>query len=232
MKTLLLTLALALSVLAGTACAQTVDADTFEKGLHKDTQLLDVRTPEEYQQGHLKNAMLANWNEKAEFDRRVEAMDKDKPVYIYCLGGGRSAAAVKALKQKGFTSVVELKGGINAWRQAEKPEEGVADVVQISEEAYAAMLQSAKLVLVDFGASWCPPCRKMEPVLAAIEKQYAPEIPLIRIDGGSQTLLMKAHGIQEMPTFVVYKNGKEIWRKSGMMKQQELSKVLDELRSK
>ncbi len=230
MKTLFLTLVLALSLF--TASAQTVDADTFEKGLHQHTQLLDVRTPEEFEQGHLKNAMLANWNDKAEFDRRVAAMDKDKPVYIYCLGGGRSTAATKALKEKGFTSVIELKGGINAWRQAEKPEEGTAEVVQISEEAYAGMLQSAKLVLVDFGASWCPPCRKMEPVLTAIEKQYAPEIPLIKIDGGSQKDLMKAHGVQEMPTFVVYKNGKEVWRKAGMMKQQELSQVLDKFRSK
>lgn len=209
--------------------AQTVEVDSFEKGLDKDIQLLDVRTPEEYQQGHLHNAMLANWNDKQEFNRRIEAMDKNAPVYIYCLSGGRSSAAKAALEQQGFAEVVELKGGITAWRQSGKPEESLKKVAQISDASYAAMLQSASVVLVDFGASWCPPCRRMEPVMQALEKELSPKIPLIKMDGSSQTALMKTHQVRELPTYIIYKSGKEVWRKSGMMKQEEFIATFDAL---
>lgn len=206
--------------------AQSVDANTFEKGISKEVQLLDVRTPEEFNQGHLADAMLANWNEKDEFVRRIEAMDKDKPVYIYCLSGKRSAAAADLLREKGFSLVTELEGGVNAWKQAEKSLEGAASVVQVSNKSYQAMLGSSSGVLVDFGATWCPPCRKMEPVLKEIEKEN-PAITLIRIDAGSQTDLMKANQVSEIPTYILYREGTEVWRASGLMKKDEISTAIN-----
>lgn len=220
----------ALTMLIGFAtssCAQTVDVNAFENSISNDVQLLDVRTPEEYQQGHLENAMLANWNDKTEFMRRISAMDKNEPVYIYCLSGGRSAAAKKALEEEGFAKVVELKGGITAWRQADKPEISLKKTEEVSGASYAAMLESASVVLVDFGASWCPPCRRMEPVMDALSEKVSPKIPIIKMDGSSQTSLMKTHNVQVMPTYILYKNGKEIWRKSGMMKLEEFEKTFN-----
>ena len=206
--------------------AQVVDANTFEKGITKEVQLLDVRTPEEFDQGHLFNAMLANWNEKEEFTRRIGAMDKDKPVYIYCLSGGRSTAAATMLREEGFSKVIELKGGINAWKQGNKPLEGARKVEEVSNTSYQAMLKSSSLVLVDFGATWCPPCRKMEPILNEIEKEN-PKVTLIRIDGGNQTALMNANNILVMPTYVLYKEGKEVWRASGLTEKDKISAVIN-----
>jgi len=58
-------------------------ADEFEKAVTKDSvQLLDVRTPGEYASGHIKNTLLANWNDKEEFSRRISFIDKAKPVYV------------------------------------------------------------------------------------------------------------------------------------------------------
>lgn len=209
---------------------QVVDVNTFEKEISQgEVQLLDVRTPEEFNQGHLSNAMLANWNEKAEFIRRVEALDKDEPVYIYCLSGGRSAAAADLLREKGFSSVIELQRGINAWKQEDKPLEGEANIEQISNESYLAMLTSSSLVLVDFGASWCPPCRKMAPLIKEIEEEN-PTVTLIQIDGGSQTALMKTHNVFEMPTYVLYKDGKEVWRGVGLMEKKKFSSVLEQFK--
>lgn len=210
------------------ALAQTVDVGTFEKGLDGDVQLLDVRTPEEYQQGHLENAMLANWKDNEEFMRRIEALDKSEPVYIYCLSGGRSAAAKRALEAEGFAKIVELKGGITAWRQADKPEISLKKAAAISDASYAAMLQSASVVLVDFGASWCPPCRRMEPVMESLRAKVSPAVPIIKIDGSSQTALMKTHNVSVMPTYILYQDGKEVWRKSGMMKLEEFEKIFKE----
>lgn len=224
-----LAFAVLFGITASLALAQTVDVDTFEKGLDDGVQLLDVRTPEEYQQGHLENAMLANWKDKEEFMRRISAMDKSKPVYIYCLSGGRSAAAKKALEEEGFANVVELDGGITAWRQADKPEISLKKTEEISDASYAAMLQSAPIVLVDFGASWCPPCRRMEPVMEALTAKVSAKVPIIKLDGSSQTTLMKTHNVSVMPTYILYKNGKEVWRKSGMMTLEEFERTLKDV---
>lgn len=209
--------------------AQSLNVDQFENALKikLNVQLLDVRTPEEYQSGHLNNAMQANWMDRPEFDRRVQALNKEEPVLIYCLSGGRSAAAAKALREKGFKEVIEMEGGINAWKQHDKPLVSVEKIKQISPESYQAMLQSSEVVLVDFGAPWCPPCRKMEPIILEMEKNFASQISIIKIDGGSQDRLMKENKIKEMPTFILYKNGQEVWRKSGILEKQKLQKDLE-----
>jgi rhodanese-related sulfurtransferase len=82
-----------------------VSAEVFEKGLvDKQVQLLDVRTASEFRSGHIKNALQANWNDRAEFEKRIAALEKNKPVYIYCLSGPRSSAAAQWLRNKGFVS--------------------------------------------------------------------------------------------------------------------------------
>ena len=213
--------------LAYDANGQTVDATTFENKItNKEVQILDVRTPEEFDLGHLSNAMLANWNEKDEFMRRINALDKDEPIYIYCLSGRRSAEAAKVLRERGFSEVIELQGGINAWKQGDKRLEAESKTTQISSELYMEMLKSSSLVLVDFGATWCPPCRKMEPILREIEKEN-PTVPLIRIDAASQTALMKTNNVLEMPTYILYKEGNEVWRASGLMEKEKLSKAIE-----
>ncbi len=72
----------------------------FEYAIGQDNiQLLDVRTPGESQSGHLKNALLADWNDKTEFQERVKSLDKNKPVYAYCLSGAGSNEAENRKKQ-------------------------------------------------------------------------------------------------------------------------------------
>ena len=95
----------------------------FEKGVKKpNVQVLDVRTVGEYETGHLKNAVLADWNNQEEFKKKEQTLDKSKPVYTYCLVGGRSAAAAKWLTTKGY-KVYNMDGGIAAWKKAGKPVE-------------------------------------------------------------------------------------------------------------
>ncbi len=101
-----------------------LSVNDFEKGIQqKNIQVLDVRTPGEYQTGHLKNALLADWMSQEEFAKKVGSLDKSKPVYTYCQIGGRSSKAATLLKEKGYT-VYNLDGGIAAWKQAGKPVEG------------------------------------------------------------------------------------------------------------
>jgi len=83
-------------------------------------QLIDVRTPGEWQQGHLEGATRANVQSK-EFDKVVATLDPERPVFVYCRSGGRSNMAARRLANKGFTQIYDLQGGISAWvRQGKK----------------------------------------------------------------------------------------------------------------
>lgn len=79
-----------------------------------DAQLLDVRTPQETAQGMIEGAKAINFYD-ANFQAQTQTLDKDKPVFIYCRSGARSAQAVQVLKKQGFNEIYELRGGYNAW---------------------------------------------------------------------------------------------------------------------
>lgn len=203
-----------------------VDVANFEQAIAKgNIQLLDVRTPGEYQSGHLSNALLANWNDEAEFKKRTEALDKSKPIYTYCLSGVRSAAATQWLRQQGFTAY-NLSGGINAWKKAGKPLEQATAVKQITKAEYEAMIPTDKTVLVDISAVWCPPCKVMAPIVDSLAKANADKMVLLKIDGGDQTELCKILNVNAFPTLIIYKQGRLVWQKEGIVNANEIAKQL------
>lgn len=111
-----------LSVVAFSQAKKDLNVSEFEKGLKgKDIQLVDVRTPAEYKEGHLKGAILADWKNQEEFAAAMKKLDPKKPVYVYCLAGVRSENAAQWLVKNGFTQVAGLTGGIKAWTDEGKP---------------------------------------------------------------------------------------------------------------
>lgn len=100
-----------------------VDVEGFAALLKKgDMQLLDVRTPEEYAQGHIAGASNINVFDP-EFAREAkESLQKSRPVAVYCRSGKRSADAARILSSEGF-KVTNLEGGILAWIKADEPVE-------------------------------------------------------------------------------------------------------------
>lgn len=83
----------------------------------EDIQLVDVRTEAEYSVSHLKDAQNICVSSK-DFREKVVDLDKNKPVYVYCKGGGESAQAAQILKEMGFTKVYDLQGGIDNWEES------------------------------------------------------------------------------------------------------------------
>lgn len=77
-------------------------------------QLIDVRTPGEYADGHLQGATLINAQD-GKFAQRVSELDTQQPVFVYCRSGRRSAMAAQRLAEMGFVQVIDLRGGIMAW---------------------------------------------------------------------------------------------------------------------
>ena len=82
-------------------------------------QLVDVRTPQEFANGHLENAKNVNFNDP-EFKQKIALLDKSKPIAVYCGVGGRSGKASKILVELGFKDISDLAGGMTAWTAANK----------------------------------------------------------------------------------------------------------------
>ncbi|MBK8554787.1 MAG: rhodanese-like domain-containing protein [Lewinellaceae bacterium] len=114
-------------IMSGLACSNDTVAQKklqtaeFETMLNKTAgvQLIDVRTPEEFAAGHLVGAKNINYYD-ADFQSKINQVDKSKPVLVYCAVGGRSAQAASKMNKMGFTQVYDLAGGINAWNAAGK----------------------------------------------------------------------------------------------------------------
>ncbi len=78
-------------------------------------QLIDVRTPKEYNHGYILNAVNIDFLSD-DFVSEIGKLNKDKPVYIYCRSGRRSAQSVNKFKKAGFTKIYDLEGGILNWK--------------------------------------------------------------------------------------------------------------------
>ena len=81
----------------------------------EDVQLVDVRTPEEHDEGYIANSQNIDYKSPT-FDEDIKKLDKTKPVILYCKTGKRSAKCAKKLKEAGFEQIYELEGGITEWK--------------------------------------------------------------------------------------------------------------------
>lgn len=195
-----------------------------------DAVVLDVRTPEEFSKGHLPNALNFDWNGN-DFGQKVAALDKSKPVFVYCLSGARSASAAKKMRADGFKTVVELQGGIMKWRAANLPETkgDPAKTAGMSQQEYDALFKTDKLVLVDFYADWCAPCKKMAPYLEEIKNTMADKVQVVRINADNNQDMVKRLGIDALPELLIYKNGNPVWRNSGFIEKADVVAKLQAL---
>jgi rhodanese-related sulfurtransferase len=85
----------------------------------EDVQLVDVRTPKEYDEERIANSQNIDYNSPT-FDEDITKLDKTKPVILYCRRGNRSAKCAKKLKDAGFEKIYDLEGGISKWRHSDK----------------------------------------------------------------------------------------------------------------
>ncbi|MCL6266956.1 rhodanese-like domain-containing protein [Flagellimonas myxillae] len=84
------------------------------EAVDKKAQLVDVRTPGEYEKGHIGNAININVN-GPNFQEQILKLDKQQPIYLYCKKGARSNKAVQLAKELGFLTIYDYSGGYNDW---------------------------------------------------------------------------------------------------------------------
>jgi phage shock protein E len=85
-----------------------------------DLVVLDVRTPEEFAEGHLAGAEILDFY-RADFTDRLAELDQDVPYLLYCRSGNRSGQALAMMRELGFTDVTEIEGGVISWSQLGLP---------------------------------------------------------------------------------------------------------------
>lgn len=91
-----------------------ISPEDFDK-IPDDAQLVDIRTPQEYATGHIKNAINIDFYKPSFLNKMEATLDKNKPVYLYCRSGNRTGTASRILSEAGFKKIYDLKGGINNW---------------------------------------------------------------------------------------------------------------------
>ena len=210
-----------------------VNAEKFKQLIESgEGVLLDVRTPEEVNQGIIKGASTINFYDD-DFETKLNLVQKDKPVYVYCKSGGRSGEAAAMMKKNGFKKVYNLEGGLNAWAGKGYPVskmEGVKDenIKQFTLEEFNKVLKTDQPVLVDFHTLWCSPCRKMAPVVDKIAGDFKGKATVLRIDVDHSKEVAKQYQVQSVPVFILFKKGVQKWKKSGVISEAELSKIISE----
>ena len=94
-------------------------------------------------------------------------------------------------------------------------------------ETFNDITTGGQLVLVDFYATWCQPCKMMHPVLKQVKDVLGDRIRIIKIDVDRNVPLARQYQIQSVPTLMLFRNGKVLWRTSGAMQKSELLSTLD-----
>jgi rhodanese-related sulfurtransferase len=205
---------------------QSVNPETFAKKIKetKNAQILDVRTPEEFASEHIANAANVNWLAD-DFAAKSNNFYKSKPIFVYCKSGARSQKASEKLAELGFKNIYTLEGGLLKWNAVgfSKP---TTEIIGMSSQEYAKLLNSDKKVLIDFYAEWCAPCKKMESYLLKMQKELGHRILIIRLDADKNKTLLSEMKINELPTLLLYENKEIKWKHSGFISEVDLKKQL------
>ena len=94
-------------------------------------------------------------------------------------------------------------------------------------ETFNDVINSDSLVLVDFYATWCQPCKMMHPVLEQVKGELGDRIRIIKIDVDKQSATANQYRIQSVPTMMLFRRGEVLWRTSGAMQRVELLATID-----
>ena len=199
-------------------------------------QIIDVRTPEEFAGGSIADAVNIDFNNNS-FETEIQKLDKSKSIFVYCKAGGRSKEASEILQKNGFKVVYNLKGGVMSWTNNNFPlvfldkasEKENVGLDQLSIEEFGKITKSNTIVVIDFFAVWCGPCKRLSPMLEQFSKEYGNKIKVVKIDVDKNPLIAQYFRIESIPLLLFYKDGKLVNQVMGLPEKAELKSELEKL---
>ena len=197
---------------------------------NRKVNLIDVRTHGEYANGHIAGAGQLNYY-ALDFKKKLLLLQKDQPIYLYCNTGYRSQRAAEFLAKNGYEEVYNLEQGIMEWNlydYATVVEPGARPDIKdrMEPDEFYALIKSDKPVLVDFYAPWCGPCRQMMPIIDSLKTKYKNEYTIVKINVDASKKLVKELRIGGVPYLVVYRNGKILNSRNGLLSREELIELM------
>lgn len=93
---------------------------------------------------------------------------------------------------------------------------------------YQEIIKSHPLVLVDFTASWCGPCKALAPILHDVKSELKDALKIVKIDIDQNPNIAASHSIQGVPTMILYKEGVQVWRQSGVLPKHQLLAIIQQ----
>ncbi|GAA4141890.1 thioredoxin [Sphingobacterium kyonggiense] len=92
--------------------------------------------------------------------------------------------------------------------------------------SFNEIIQSNALVLIDFSAGWCGPCQMLAPILKEVKDEMGDQLTIIKIDVDKNQAIAAKFQVQGVPTLILYKNGTQVWRQSGLQQKHELVRLI------
>jgi thioredoxin 1 len=93
---------------------------------------------------------------------------------------------------------------------------------------FDSIIKSEKPVLIDFSATWCGPCKTLAPILKQVKDSLGERITILKIDVDKNQQLASNYQVRGVPTMILFQNGKQLWRQSGVMSKEEIIKIIVE----
>lgn len=92
---------------------------------------------------------------------------------------------------------------------------------------FSEIIKGEKLTLVDFYADWCGPCKTLAPILKDTKSALGDKVKIVKIDVDKNQELSSKYQVKGVPTLILFKDGKQLWRQSGVVPKEELLKIIE-----